>query len=117
MTDPSPLQPFKPSGEPSPAVAKDPVCGMTVDTKAASLKFEHAGRTYYFCSRSCMETFRANPVKYVPAESSRSKASATAAPAQYTCPMHPEIRQDPPGTCPKCGMTLEPITPAQPASK
>lgn len=93
----------------SPTDLKDPVCGMTV-TEQSDHKLTHEGRPYYFCSAKCQGKFAANPLQYlVPA------APADTAPAAagtiYTCPMHPEIRQDHPGNCPKCGMTLEPLIP------
>jgi len=85
-------------------LAKDPVCGMTVDPHTARLRAEHAGRTYYFCSAGCRARFAADPPKYLgPAPPAPVVAGAT-----YTCPMHPEIRQDGPGDCPICGMALEP---------
>ncbi|MDD5324331.1 MAG: heavy metal translocating P-type ATPase [Polaromonas sp.] len=93
----------------SPAVLKDPVCGMTV-TEQSEHRFEHEGRPYYFCSAKCQGKFAANPLQYL-----ASKAPVDTAPAVtgtiYTCPMHPEIRQDHPGNCPICGMTLEPVMP------
>jgi len=93
----------------SPTDLKDPVCGMKVTAQSAhTLKRE--GRPYYFCSAKCQGKFAANPLQYLV-----STATAVSAPAAadtvYTCPMHPEIRQDHPGNCPKCGMTLEPLLP------
>jgi len=86
----------------------DPVCGMTVDPAHAAGTVEHAGTTYYFCSSHCVERFRADPERYLaPAE----PAPAAPAGTVWTCPMHPEVRQDRPGTCPKCGMALEPEVP------
>lgn len=75
-------------------------------TKASSAgSFEYGGETYHFCAQSCLNKFRADPEKYL------NPAPATAAPAaaEYTCPMHPEVRQNKPGACPKCGMALEPV--------
>jgi Cu+-exporting ATPase len=98
----------------SPEPVIDPVCGMTVDPSTAAGSFPHAGTTYHFCSRPCLEKFRTDPEKYLAAPSSESccDSDAPAAPnAKYTCPMHPEIVQDGPGTCPKCGMALEPMIP------
>src|SRR5262245_14895900 len=86
--------------------AKDPVCGMTVDPATAKHRAEHAGRTYYFCSAGCRAKFEADPAKYlkpVPAPAAPVPAGTI-----YTCPMHPEIRQVGPGSCPICGMALEP---------
>ena len=88
--------------------ATDPVCGMQVDPQSAAGSHEHAGVKYYFCNRHCLAQFQADPAKYL----TKSPAPAlVAAPkgAQYTCPMHPEILQDGPGSCPKCGMALVPI--------
>ena len=96
---------------------KDPVCGMMVDPQKAAGKVEHDGKTYYFCSARCAERFRNEPEKFLAAPGTAGmehKASPVAAPAvaknvRYTCPMHPEIVQIGPGTCPKCGMALEPM--------
>jgi P-type Cu+ transporter len=85
---------------------KDPVCGMTVDPHSAKHRHVHDGRPYYFCSGRCREKFAADPVKYL---SPQDRAAAPVpAGAIYTCPMHPEIRQEGPGSCPICGMALEP---------
>ena len=85
---------------------KDPVCGMDVDPHTAKYRAEYSGRTYYFCSAGCRDKFTADPGKYL-------EPSAAAAPVPegtiYTCPMHPEIRQVGPGSCPICGMALEPV--------
>ncbi len=92
---------------------KDPVCGMTV-TAQSQHRTEHEGRPYYFCSAKCLGKFTADPARYVQptAPAAPAPRPAEAAPgAIYTCPMHPEIRQDHPGNCPKCGMTLEPVMP------
>ncbi|MBS0307346.1 MAG: heavy metal translocating P-type ATPase [Proteobacteria bacterium] len=88
---------------------KDPVCGMMVAADPQK-KITHQSVDYYFCSTRCMDKFRADPHAYLhPAE-----PAATPAPigTMYTCPMHPEVRQPGPGTCPKCGMALEPEMPA-----
>jgi Cu+-exporting ATPase len=87
--------------------ATDPVCGMTVKTADARNKAQHDGHTYYFCSPRCLAKFTAEPLRYL------KPAAAPAVPAAkpgtvYTCPMHPEIRQIGPGSCPICGMALEP---------
>ena len=95
--------------EPSGVTLKDPVCGMTV-TPASPHHHESGDTTYYFCSAGCKTKFIADPNRYL-------KTSADSVPTQevvaagtiYTCPMHPEVRQDHPGNCPKCGMTLEPV--------
>jgi P-type Cu+ transporter len=93
--------------------AKDPVCGMTVvPGGAGGGSAEHAGQTYWFCNPGCRQKFVADPTRYVspapamPAPASRRRGSSDE--RIYTCPMHPEVRQKGPGTCPKCGMALEP---------
>jgi Cu+-exporting ATPase len=86
----------------------DPVCGMTVDPHTATHRSDYHGRTYYFCSARCREKFAAEPHRYVNGvDSAESRPKDTL----YTCPMHPEIRQIGPGSCPKCGMALEPMLP------
>lgn len=85
---------------------KDPVCGMSVDPHTAEYRSQHAGKEWYFCSSNCQTKFADNPDKYLNGE---SETSTPAAPGSiYTCPMHPEIRQQGPGDCPICGMGLEP---------
>ncbi|MGV8893190.1 MAG: heavy metal translocating P-type ATPase [Burkholderiaceae bacterium] len=88
----------------------DPVCGMKAAADPAK-SIEHAGTTYYFCSVRCMDKFRANPQQYLKPQAETAPASAKTASkdAMYTCPMHPEVQQIGPGTCPKCGMALEPM--------
>ncbi len=83
----------------------DPVCGMTV-TGDGRYQSEHAGEKYYFCSEHCLNKFREHPERYLQGESTPDRDSH-AAPGGCTCPMHPEVRQDHPGNCPKCGMALE----------
>jgi len=85
---------------------KDPVCGMTVDPHTAKHRHTHEGHPYYFCSGKCREKFIADPAKYLKPETKR--AAPVPAGTIYTCPMHPEIRQEGPGSCPICGMALEP---------
>jgi Cu+-exporting ATPase len=87
---------------------------MTV-TEQSPHHLEHAGRPYYFCSAKCQTKFAAEPARFVQPDAGTSVAAAAVPEPQagtvYTCPMHPEIRQDHPGTCPKCGMSLEPVLP------
>ncbi|HET7881219.1 MAG TPA: heavy metal translocating P-type ATPase [Acetobacteraceae bacterium] len=91
----------------------DPVCGMQVDPHASRHSAEHAGRTFHFCCAGCRQKFIADPGKYL-SESIEPPADPGAI---YTCPMHPEIRQIGPGSCPLCGMALEPLTvSAEPAA-
>lgn len=92
----------------SGARTKDPVCGMTVDTTSAKHSSAYLGRLFYFCSSKCQTKFVAGPAKYVTAPKEGVKAPSSSG-AVYTCPMHPEIRRDAPGSCPKCGMALEPV--------
>jgi P-type Cu+ transporter len=89
------------------AAAIDPVCGMTVDPEKTSHKHTHQHRDYFFCSAGCRTKFAADPGKYL---SPKPAMPAPEAPSGtiYTCPMHPEIRQIGPGSCPICGMALEP---------
>jgi Cu+-exporting ATPase len=86
---------------------RDPVCGMTVDPSRAAAKLVHAGRTYYFCSTRCHARFASAPETYL----GTPAPPAAADPGEYTCPMHPEVVQRGPGTCPICGMALEPRDP------
>src|SRR5262245_24141002 len=89
------------------ATTKDPVCGMTVRTGAGSRSATHGGHTYYFCSEGCRTRFAADRERYVkPAPPPAEKSPDT---REYTCPMHPEVRQVGPGSCPICGMALEPV--------
>jgi P-type Cu+ transporter len=110
------------------AAVIDPVCGMTVNPDAAAGSYEYKGQTFYFCSTSCLHKFRDDPEKFLnkPAEATASqplgirheaKRAALAIAQAYTCPMHPEVRQDKPGSCPKCGMALEPVRVTVPQQK
>nr|MDP2192889.1 heavy metal translocating P-type ATPase [Rhodoferax sp.] len=94
----------------TPQPLKDPVCGMTV-TEQSEHRHEYDGRLYYFCSVSCRNKFSANPIQFTTAKPAPEQEKSAAAGTIYTCPMHPEVRQDHPGNCPKCGMTLEPLLP------
>jgi Cu+-exporting ATPase len=102
---------------------RDPVCGMTVDPARAAATAEHAGQTHYFCSRGCAAKFRADPAKYLSAQPAVEPhaqgrfgrlggANTARVPSEYTCPMHPEIVRLGAGSCPICGMALEPRTAA-----
>jgi len=112
--------------------AKDPVCGMDVDPAKAPA-FAWQGKSYHFCCEGCLAMFKADPLRYVErqaapggagtasaphahshAASAPAHASASGKAALYTCPMHPEIEQDHPGDCPKCGMALVPVAPPVP---
>ncbi|MGH9313388.1 MAG: heavy metal translocating P-type ATPase [Vicinamibacterales bacterium] len=104
----------------------DPVCGMTIAPEDAAGSHVYRGQTYYFCSFSCLERFKADPERYLSPPSARHAPGTTHPPGtrheerprheapgtrheEFTCPMHPEIRQMGPGACPKCGMALEPV--------
>jgi Cu+-exporting ATPase len=109
------------------AVHKDPVCGMSVNGAKPGATADYDSRTFYFCCKGCAAKFQADPERYLkpqlaqltliqPAGITPAAIKPAAAPvsvpasgAEYTCPMHPEVRQIGPGTCPKCGMALEPV--------
>jgi P-type Cu+ transporter len=103
----------------TPQQAIDPVCGMTVDPQKTPYSYEYEGKTYFFCSSSCRHKFESDPKKYLnpaaPPPPCEACQKAAAQKVEYTCPMHPEVRQLGPGVCPKCGMALEPagLSPAQ----
>ena len=86
--------------------ATDPVCGMKVDRASAQHFLRHEGKGQYFCSAACKGKFEAEPQKFL---GDRPAAAAMPKGTQYTCPMHPEIVRDAPGSCPICGMALEPM--------
>ncbi|GIW84690.1 MAG: copper-translocating P-type ATPase [Gemmataceae bacterium] len=96
----------------------DPVCGMRVNPNQAAAQVQYHQQTFYFCSKHCAQKFQAQPERYLQAPAAESCCALGAAPstvlpgAPYTCPMHPEIVQDHPGTCPLCGMALEATLPA-----
>ena len=87
---------------------KDPVCGMMVDPHTTQHRATHASRTFYFCSAGCQRKFEADPSRYLSPEQAKSADEPISEGAVYTCPMHPEVRQTSPGSCPICGMALEP---------
>lgn len=89
---------------PAEGGALDPVCGMTVDPHTAKHRADYQGHTYYFCAAGCKTKFIADPQKYLGARAPEPVVEG----AIYTCPMHPQIRQEGPGACPICGMALEP---------
>ena len=92
--------------------ATDPVCGMKVDPASGKHVAEVDGTTFHFCSAGCRGKFTADPQKYLRADDPGAPAEPPPPPGTtFTCPMHPEVRQEGPGSCPKCGMALEPETP------
>ena len=96
--------------------AKDPVCGMTVAIKPDGRHAAFQGETFHFCSEKCQTKFKADPWFYASCRASGQKKAAPAN-VQYTCPMHPEIVRDAPGSCPICGMALEPMVPSDEPSE
>jgi P-type Cu+ transporter len=84
----------------------DPVCGMTVDPASAAGHVDYQGKTYHFCSQHCVHAFKADPQKFLKPKREETPPRLD---AQYTCPMHPEVVQVGPGSCPKCGMALVPM--------
>lgn len=88
--------------------ATDPVCGMTVDTSAGKSRHDHDGETYHFCGQGCCDRFAADPQHYLSGAHLEAAANAPAG-TMFTCPMDPEIIQEGPGSCPVCGMALEPM--------
>ena len=104
MTEPA--SPHNADGE---APVKDPVCGMTVDPGTTEYHVHHGDQDYHFCSAGCRTKFVADPDHYLSPDPSAAREAVPAG-TIYTCPMHPEIRQQGPGSCPICGMALEPET-------
>ncbi len=88
------------------AIARDPVCGMSVDPATAAHRADYRGDSYCFCSARCRERFVADPARYLAPPPATAPDAPTA--AVWTCPMHPEVERDRPGACPICGMALEP---------
>jgi P-type Cu+ transporter len=88
---------------------KDPVCGMAVDPHATPHRVTHSGHTFYFCSAGCRQKFEAGPSRYLSPEEAKIADKPMPEGTVYTCPMHPEVRQTGPGSCPICGMALEPV--------
>ncbi len=89
----------------SPRLVKDPVCGMNVDPHTAKHRSSYGGRPFYFCSAGCKDKFDNEPARYAGAQAPTASGDERV----YTCPMHPQIRQTGPGSCPICGMALEPV--------
>jgi Cu+-exporting ATPase len=87
----------------------DPVCGMEVTPEDAAGSYSYQGQHFYFCNKSCLERFQADPQAFLAPPSARAAAQPADPSALYTCPMDPEVRQRGPGACPKCGMALEPL--------
>src|SRR5229473_5236373 len=94
-------------------MAIDPVCGMTVEPAKAAGKLDYKGTSYFFCSKHCLHSFQSDPGKFLLSpKREKTEEKETQEPqgkAKYTCPMHPQIVRDAPGSCPICGMALVPI--------
>jgi Cu+-exporting ATPase len=105
MADPAKYLSQAPKAADDTKTAVDPVCGMKVDPATSKHRSVHGGQTFHFCSAGCQTKFAANPESYLKAEAAEPAKPG----AIYTCPMHPQIRQVGPGSCPICGMTLEPV--------
>lgn len=105
------------------AAIVDPVCGMNINPESAAGSYEHNGQTYYFCSAHCLNRFRQEPEGFLKESTKADETKPVAierkgsSQAEYTCPMHPDVKQIGPGSCPKCGMALEPITISAPKEK
>jgi Cu+-exporting ATPase len=104
--EPQPAEGRSPSAEVKEVL--DPVCGMTISPADAVGTAVHRGQTYYFCAESCLEQFKVDPDRFLDPKRREAELASQPANVEYTCPMHPEVRQIGPGTCPKCGMALEP---------
>jgi len=95
----------------APKLECDPVCGMNVDASKAAVTVAHDGKTYYFCCKGCADKFKADPERYLSDQSTPAEPKVELPKGTiYVCPMDPEVRQVGPGSCPKCGMALEPET-------
>ena len=91
----------------------DPVCEMEIEDDEAAGNAIYKGEKYFFCSESCKGKFTANPAAFLDKkQSSGGEKKTVKSGAIFTCPMHPEVRQEGPGSCPKCGMALEPLNPS-----
>jgi P-type Cu+ transporter len=102
-------------GETTATIVNDPVCGMKVDPEKSGYKYMYKGTPYYFCRKQCLDVFQKDPERYL---SSQQDVTEMPSPIlrphlspEYTCPMHPEVKQNGPGSCPQCGMALEPASP------
>jgi Cu+-exporting ATPase len=100
----------------TPVKVVDPVCGMNILPETAAGKQEYEGTTYYFCSQNCIEKFKLNPAGFLTPKLEKKPVQSTPKAGGYTCPMHPEVHQDGPGDCPKCGMALEPESMSAPTT-
>ena len=100
-----------PASTPADLQVLDPVCGMTISPEEAAGTAVHQGKTVYFCSEQCRQRFLEDPDRYLGGSRAPAKTAAPAGHTKHTCPMDPEVVKDAPGSCPKCGMALEPMIP------
>ncbi len=108
------------AGPQTAQTAIDPVCGMAVDPSAAAAHIEHQGVAYSFCGQGCATKFRSDPQRFLKPDRTAApspKAIRSEQQSEYICPMDPEVRQMGPGSCPRCGMALEPATFSTPATR
>src|SRR3972149_2503886 len=99
-------------------MARDPVCGMDIEPADAAGTSAYKGETIYFCALQCKERFDADPDGFMTGSHERPESSVASESGEiHTCPMHPEVEQVGPGSCPKCGMALDPVTPAIPLAR
>ncbi|MBI3803695.1 MAG: heavy metal translocating P-type ATPase [Nitrospirae bacterium] len=109
------------SNEPSNPKKKktftDPICLMEITPEESVGTYDYEGTRYYFCSQFCLDRFRESPAQFLEGAPAAAPAPPRPPGTEYTCPMDPEVRQIGPGACPKCGMALEPMTIAPPATK
>lgn len=108
MSDTAPLAPMKPLEASDHGKAVDPVCGMSVVVDGAAHTSDHDGTHYVFCSAGCKSRFDTRPALFLAGDNGKGRAASGDEGVVYTCPMHPEVEQVGPGTCPICGMALEP---------
>lgn len=95
----------------------DPVCKMTLEEAEAAATSKYGDKTYYFCSKRCKDDFDKDPGAYLEDKAESRKIESSEKNAAYTCPMHPEVQRPSPGSCPKCGMALEPTAPVAQVTK
>src|SRR5687767_7092355 len=101
---------------PTPSKDIDTVCRMNIDPRDAAGEHVYQGQTYFFCNPGCLAKFKADPGKYRQ-RTARETESPAPPETRYVCPMDPEVQQDRPGACPKCGMALEPDLATMPAAR
>src|ERR1700751_5642520 len=115
MTAADPLSRHQYHSSAPPNAVHDPVCGMTIDPAKARHRAEHAGHSYFFCGAKCREKFAAEPARYTLSPRAGAPKTGTrigTSEVVWTCPMHPQILRNEPGSCPICGRALEPMTPS-----